>query len=229
MAITGLSSSKMADFKSAAQGLINKYDRNGDGKLSRDEVTQPVNMGSDSYSFTNRVDSQYVERTTVFEDTFGHFNQAAFNAADANHDGSVDADELANAYLATKDGNHDGKLGWWERLWMGGSGGVRDWAETTSKVETNRTTSQEYDPEVTYVPVNPYPYDPAPYDPYNPYDPGPTPPAPDPYRPAPPPVSHGPTPPAPSPYRPAPPSVGGGGGGVRPPAPSGRPTPPRVR
>jgi Ca2+-binding EF-hand superfamily protein len=203
MPVSGLSSSQMQDYRNAAQRLVATYDRNGDGAIDRDEAQQQIRTGSDSYSLTNRISNDYVERTTIFQDNFTRLSAGDIAAADRNGDGLVTADELVNAYLERKDSNHNGNLSWWEKL-STSIGGMRDMFQNNTSVETNRITTMEFDPI----------YNPPVVVVVDPYSPGPTPPRPN-YRPAPPDVSN--------PYRPTPPSVGG-----RPTPPSVRPTPPRV-
>lgn len=224
MPITGLNASQLASYRTEAQRLIAKYDRNGDGKLDRTEAARPVSMGSDSYNFTNRISHDYVEVTTVYQDNYSKLDMGNAMMADKNGDGAVDADELVDSYLEQKDSNHNGSLSFWEKMGMG-TGNFRGRLESSSSVETDRRTRTEYDPEidVVYVPSTPIP--PAPdYRPtpppvvVNPYSPGPTPPAPN-YRPA---------PPSPS-TRPTPPSIGGSTRPTPPsPGSSSRPTPPRI-
>ena len=215
MPISGLSASQMQDYRNAAQRLIATYDRNGDGAIDRDEAQQQIRTGSDSYSLTNRISNDYVERTTIFQDNFTRLTPAEIALADGNGDGHTTADELVETYLERKDSNHNGSLSWWEKL-STSIGGMRDMFQSNTSVETNRTTQMEYDPVYNPPVIVVDPYGPTPPRPnYRPAPPsvntgGPTPPAPN-YRPAPPPVNN--------PYRPAPPSSGGS---------SSRPTPPRV-
>ena len=201
--VTGLSTSSYNSLVDGARRTIATYDRNGDGRISPTEANQRVVLGNDSYSFTNRVSSDYVNRTTVYTQSIGQGLSSA--VADAGHGADASAEDLVNAYLTRKDGNRDGKLSFWERMTVG-AGGLREMFETTQTVETDRRTKLQYDPEPTYV----------------------TPPAPD-YRPAPPSVyPSAPTPPSPG-YRPTPPPVTNP---YSRPAPSsgsnGRPTPPRA-
>ena len=208
MNISSLTSYQYNDLRSQAQTLINAYDRDGDGRLSRYEAQQTASYGGDSYSFNTRLNSSYVQRTTIYQTTYGHLNADLVESADRNYDGTVDADELVQNFLE-RGGDAYGTL--------------RTRFESRNSVESDRSTTEVYDPS-GYYPADPYPYNPYsdPYrptppvvvvtpSPYTPYSPGPTPPSPDYYRPTPPPVSSRPTPPSP---------------GYTPSVPSSRPTPP---
>ena len=184
--ITGLSASSLASIQMEARRVVAQYDRNGDGRISRDEAQQQINMGPDSYSFRNRVSDNYVEVTTVFQNKFRQLRPDGLAAADLRGDGNIDADELVEGYLRRRDSNHNGSLGFFEKMGTSAEG-LREMVEQDLTVETNRSTRLEYDPEPVVVVV------PA----------GPTPPPADPWRPAPPSVR--PTPPSVGP-RPVPPS-----------------------
>ena len=93
MNISSLTSYQYNDLRSQAQTLINAYDRDGDGRLSRYEAQQTASYGGDSYSFNTRLNSSYVQRTTIYQTTYGHLNADLVESADRNYDGTVDADD----------------------------------------------------------------------------------------------------------------------------------------
>jgi hypothetical protein len=222
--------------RAVAQSLINRYDRNGDGRLSRDEAEQQISLGADSYSFTSRLSGSQVQRTTVYENKYATLDSSVIARAGQYGD-SLGADELVQIYMDRAGSSYNS---------YPSASGLRATLEHTSNVETDRSTSYEYnpssyysnDPYTTYYPstdyyptTSPY-YRPAPpivvdpYYPSNPYSSGPTPPSPN-YRPSPPSTSGGY-----SPSRPTPPSSSGGYNRPSPPSssggytPSSRPTPP---
>lgn len=222
MTIAGLSQSDLNAYRNEATRLVNRFDLDGDRRLGAREAARDRVIGSDSYSFTTRISENYVERTTVYQDTVASLRGDVLRAADTNGDDAVDADEMVEAYLKDRDTNGDGKLGWWEKTKMAFSG-LEGLFQSTRAVETDRRTSVEYSPQVDYnrpTPPSPStrPTPPSPSTRPTPPSPStrPTPPSPNSDRPAPPPVGSRPAPPSPDNSRPAPPSV------------SNRPAPPRA-
>ena len=209
MPIQGLSHSQRNEYRQEAQRLVSRYDFDGDGRISRHEAEQRRSLGHDSYSYTNRISRDYVERTTVYQETYGTIDHDAFERADRNYDGRLDAEEMVEGYLRERDSNHDGELGFWEKLGTSVSGMVSAF-QNRYQVETDRRTRMEYDPQVDWDrPTPPRPDWDRPTPPRPDWD-RPTPPRPDWDRPTPPrPDNSRPTPPRPDNDRPSPPRPDG--------------------
>lgn len=214
MYISGISASQRDSLRREAVDMITRHDRNYDGRLQRFEGQDERLVGSDSYSYTTRISDTYVNRTTIYQNTYDAFKAEAFDRADRNRDGELTADEIVDSYLEEKDSNHNGDLGFWEKMGVG-AGDLRDRMTRKWTRETDRRTTLEYSPDYDWNrPTPPRPDWDRPTPPRPDWD-RPTPPRPDWDRPTPPrPDSSRPTPPRPDSDRPTPPR------------PDSRPTPP---
>ena len=149
MSIQGLSASQLADYRSEARSLVQKYDTNNDGRIDRREAQDRRSLGYDSSSYTNRISRDYVERTTIHQQIYGEIDTRALEKADRNADGRLDAEEMVEGYLQERDGNRDGTLGFLERLGTSVSGMINLF-QNKSTVVVDRATRLEYSPQVDY-------------------------------------------------------------------------------
>jgi hypothetical protein len=110
-----------ADEIENASAALRSLDKNGDGKLTPDELrpARPPQDGDGRPPGSSPGDLQDASNTNSVPDGSGPSRHGhrpppspLFLALDANHDGVIDADEIANASnaLKTLDKNGDGKL-----------------------------------------------------------------------------------------------------------------------
>jgi Ca2+-binding EF-hand superfamily protein len=206
-------------YRNAAEGVVRRYDSNGDGVISRSETEQTRLLSTTNETRTERLlfGSDFVQISSVEVKRYAQMNKEAFRQADLNGDGRLSASEMVEQYERLEDSNGNGDLGWFERMGMS-AGNLADRLQNFFSNERVLSQSMIYSPLPRYSEPTP----PSPdYD--RPRPPRPdggrvTPPSPDfdGRRPSPPSVSR-PTPPSPDfdGRRPSPPGVS-------------RPTPPGV-
>ena len=127
----------------AAVEVVAAFDKDHDGMIGREET--PFFARHEFDTTSHRVDDTWVDRTTVYYDVFNAVPEAAFLAADTNHDAKLALDELVEGYMVRRDTNGDSKIGIWEQVKAFFSPLGHLYVEEIRK-ETDRQTRREYDP-----------------------------------------------------------------------------------
>ena len=144
MSVSGISEKKLAKYQASAERLIATYDSDHDGLLDSTENKKFLGRGAATIT-TRDGDSDWVTRTTIAYDRFSGIKDAEFQFVDANQDGQLSRDELVDAFLARRDTDKNGHLGWWERFKAFFTSIPRQF-EDHWQVETGRQSRREYSP-----------------------------------------------------------------------------------
>jgi hypothetical protein len=99
-------------FRTQAEALVRRYDRDGDRRISVAEARQPVRVPCEETGNPCVTACDWTAFTCTAALTEG-----ALRSADLDRDG-LSAEEMVQAALARGDRNQDGKLSWVER-WLG--------------------------------------------------------------------------------------------------------------
>jgi hypothetical protein len=146
--IPGYSDKQLTAWKQQAAKLVSDFDQNKNGAIDANELSKFAYKTTDTHD--NYWVGDFCNRTYTYYDVYDKVDEGKFKAVDANKDGKVTADELAEAHRAAlpkRDLNGNGKVSWWEKFRAKAVPAVDSLlGVTTDMRQTGKETKNEYSP-----------------------------------------------------------------------------------